>query len=131
MTDVQLSFLDDDPVGDDPPGQVGRFHPDTSWAAAYASRHANKGHRARILLALDRRGEHGMTAGEIAAMLGISTNIAGSRLIELRGEGCASTYPRLAERTNETRSVPGGRPARVHVLNDAGRMVVAEIRRGA
>ena len=115
---------------DEPMGRVGHNHPDTSWAAAYASAHANRGHRGRILLAMLNAGDWGMTAGEVGVMLGVSTNIAGSRMIELRAEGCAAGegFRRLAERTPERRSVPGGRPGYVHVLTEDGRAVAHELR---
>jgi len=122
----QLSMFD---TAAEPMGRVGHNHPDTSWAAAYASAHANRGHRGRILLALLDVGDQGMTAGEVGLLLGVSTNIAGSRMIELRAEGCAAgEFRRLAQRTPERRSIPGGRPGYVHVLTEDGRAVAHELR---
>lgn len=66
-------------------------------------------------------GEHGITAAEVAAEIGCSTNIAGSRLQELRGDGCAADkFPKLVVRTQRKRSLNGGRPGFVHCLNADG-----------
>ena len=105
-----------------PPGQVGRAHPSTAKEAADRSGHSNLDHRERILLRLLANGDHGATAAELSAELGISTQLCGSRLLELRGDGCATgKFPVLAQRTDRKRAASeGGRPGFVHVLNVDG-----------
>lgn len=111
-----------------PPGQVGRGHPDTSADAAQQSAWSNLDHREQALVLLWRAGARGLTGAQIAAELGISTQIAGSRLIELRAEGCAAgKFPRLAYRTRDKRAIPGSRSGRIHYLNDQGITVAQRI----
>lgn len=105
-----------------PPGQVGAGHPQTSHDAADLARWAALDNRELILLRLLKNGDKGATSQELAAELGISTNIAGARLIELRAEkSCADSWPRLVQKNGKRRALPGQRPCDVHVLNDQGR----------
>lgn len=110
------------------PGAVGRRHPVTAHDAANATsvKQGNHLYRQQILDLLLRRGDYGVTAAEAAQHVGISTQLAGSRFVELRGDGCAEGNPKLARRTMQSRALPGGKPGMVHVLTDEG---VAEAKR--
>lgn len=108
------------PIDDPIPGAVGANHPDTAHDAADASRHGNLFHRRRILMLMYYRRDYGMTAAEAAAEVGISTQLAGSRFVELRGDGCAAGNPVLIRRTGQRRSIGNGRPGMVHVLTHEG-----------
>lgn len=106
-----------------PPGRVGSDHPETSHHAAEMAAWAALDHRERILLRLLANGDKGATGAEIGVELGISTNIACVRLLELRGDkSAAGLYPRLAVKLapEYSRALPGQRKGRVHVLNEDG-----------
>lgn len=111
-----------------PPGRVGANHPQTAKDAADTARWAALDHRELILLRMLKNGYRGVTAAEISHELGISTNIAGSRLLELRADKSATgLYPCLAKRSGERRALPGGKAGDVHVLNEDGRKAAERI----
>lgn len=115
-----------------PPGQVGHNHPDTAKEAADSVRWSASHHREMALLFLFKMRDHGATGAELGNRLGMSTNNACARLLELRGDGCASDSPCLAERLvvdgkRVRRKLQGGQPGIVHVLNEDGRKAAEQI----
>lgn len=120
------------PTNDDLiPGAVGARHPGTAHDAANAdsTKHSNRLHRQRILLLMLQRGDYGLTAAEAGQYVGISTQLAGSRFVELRGDGCAEGQPKLARRTMQSRALPGGKPGIIHVLTADGVTEASRIRK--
>ena len=101
-------------------GMVGNLHPETSRVAAVESAENNLSHRKRILVLLADAGHRGLTAAEAGRVLGISTQLAGARFLELRGDDNRKALPRLIMRTDVTRAIKGGKPGIVHVLTGLG-----------
>lgn len=100
-------------------GLTGHDHPATSFEAA-ATPLRLAGWRAAVLRAF-LAAPDGLTAAEAGAIVGLNTNIAGARFLELRGDRRVPPTPALIRRTEERRAVPGGRPGYVHVLTEEGR----------
>lgn len=103
-----------------PAGLTGAHHPDTSYEAG-DSRQTFRSQRDEILLAFLDAGEDGLTAAEAGQAVGINTNIAGARFLELRGARRDTPSLPLIQRTPERRALrDGGRAGIVHQMTGEG-----------
>lgn len=116
MTNEPLALFTEDAAG--------RFHaadPWTSKAAARSARPRAGSARYRILEALDRPLDFGLTAFELGARLDLLAHVAGTRLGELELE-------QLVERTGDRRTTDTGRTAAAYRITTAGKAALEAAR---